>query len=78
MRGIFENKQLLMQSFEAAGVRPEEVDIVINTHLHFDHCGWKHNPQAGRDDRAYVSPTPATLCTGEKWNTATCSWSATR
>jgi glyoxylase-like metal-dependent hydrolase (beta-lactamase superfamily II) len=24
----------------AAGIRPEEVDIVINTHLHFDHCGW--------------------------------------
>ena len=40
MRGIFGNQQLLMQSFEAAGVRPEEVDIVINTHLHFDHCGW--------------------------------------
>ncbi|HZP01660.1 MAG TPA: MBL fold metallo-hydrolase [Terriglobia bacterium] len=22
------------------GIRPEDVDIVINTHLHFDHCGW--------------------------------------
>jgi glyoxylase-like metal-dependent hydrolase (beta-lactamase superfamily II) len=22
------------------GVKPENVDIVINTHLHFDHCGW--------------------------------------
>jgi glyoxylase-like metal-dependent hydrolase (beta-lactamase superfamily II) len=21
-------------------VRPEQVDIVVNTHLHFDHCGW--------------------------------------
>ena len=24
----------------AHGVKPENVDIVINTHLHFDHCGW--------------------------------------
>jgi glyoxylase-like metal-dependent hydrolase (beta-lactamase superfamily II) len=24
----------------AAVVSPEDVDIVINTHLHFDHCGW--------------------------------------
>jgi len=24
----------------AAGVRPEEVDVVINTHLHADHVGW--------------------------------------
>ena len=24
----------------AQGVKPEQVDFVINTHLHFDHCGW--------------------------------------
>ncbi|MFF4370900.1 MBL fold metallo-hydrolase [Streptomyces sp. NPDC001594] len=24
----------------AAGVRPEEVDVVVNTHLHADHVGW--------------------------------------
>ena len=40
MRGIFDAQQLLLQSFDAAHVKPEEVDIVINTHLHFDHCGW--------------------------------------
>src|SRR3978361_829620 len=40
MRDIHQNKELLPSSLAAAGVRPEEVDIVINTHLHFDHCGW--------------------------------------
>lgn len=39
-RGIYDVKQQLPQSFAAAGIRPEEVDVVINTHLHFDHCGW--------------------------------------
>src|SRR4051812_39442238 len=24
----------------AAGVRPEDVDLVVNTHLHVDHVGW--------------------------------------
>lgn len=24
----------------AAGVKPEEVDLVVNTHLHVDHVGW--------------------------------------
>ncbi|HMF54394.1 MAG TPA: MBL fold metallo-hydrolase, partial [Edaphobacter sp.] len=40
MREILENQELLPKSLAAAGVRPEEVDIVINSHLHFDHCGW--------------------------------------
>jgi glyoxylase-like metal-dependent hydrolase (beta-lactamase superfamily II) len=40
LRGIYDAKQLLPQAFAAAEIRPEEVDIVINTHLHFDHCGW--------------------------------------
>ena len=22
------------------GIEPDDIDIVINTHLHFDHCGW--------------------------------------
>jgi glyoxylase-like metal-dependent hydrolase (beta-lactamase superfamily II) len=39
-RSIHKNQVLLMKSFEEAGVSPDEVDIVINTHLHFDHCGW--------------------------------------
>jgi glyoxylase-like metal-dependent hydrolase (beta-lactamase superfamily II) len=40
MKQIHQNQELLPASLAAAGVRPEEVDIVINTHLHFDHCGW--------------------------------------
>ncbi|NYF78437.1 MBL fold metallo-hydrolase [Granulicella arctica] len=40
MKEIHGNQELLPASLAAAGVRPEEVDIVINTHLHFDHCGW--------------------------------------
>ncbi|WIY06083.1 MBL fold metallo-hydrolase [Amycolatopsis mongoliensis] len=24
----------------AAGVRPEDVDVVVNTHIHYDHVGW--------------------------------------
>ena len=40
LRSIYDSKQLLPESFRAAGIRPEEVDIVINSHLHFDHCGW--------------------------------------
>ena len=28
------------EQLAAHGVKPEQIDFVINTHLHFDHCGW--------------------------------------
>ena len=37
-----------------AGVRPEDVDLVINTHLHVDHVGWN----TYLDDRAWVPTFP--------------------
>jgi glyoxylase-like metal-dependent hydrolase (beta-lactamase superfamily II) len=30
----------LLANLAAGGVSLEDIDIVINTHLHFDHCGW--------------------------------------
>jgi len=40
MKEIHQNQELLPASLAVAGVTPEEVTHVINTHLHFDHCGW--------------------------------------
>lgn len=37
---IFETQEKLLDNLRATGVSPEEIDIVINSHLHFDHCGW--------------------------------------
>src|ERR1700761_1264293 len=30
----------LLTNLSAAGIAPQDIDIIINTHLHFDHCGW--------------------------------------
>ncbi|MFJ2745199.1 MBL fold metallo-hydrolase [Streptomyces sp. NPDC087440] len=38
-----------------AGVRPEEVDVVVNTHLHSDHVGW--NTRASGDAAEPWVPT---------------------
>ncbi|MFL6429168.1 MAG: MBL fold metallo-hydrolase [Acidobacteriaceae bacterium] len=40
VRSIFDSKAWLPESFNEAGIRLEDVDVVINSHLHFDHCGW--------------------------------------
>ena len=39
----------LKDSLARAGVAPEDVDLVINTHLHFDHAGGNTRPINGRD-----------------------------
>jgi glyoxylase-like metal-dependent hydrolase (beta-lactamase superfamily II) len=49
---IFGQPAKLLDSLGAAGIAPEDVDIVLNTHLHFDHCGWNTMRQAGK-----VAPT---------------------
>lgn len=30
----------LTEHLAERGVTPEKIDVVVNTHLHFDHCGW--------------------------------------
>ena len=47
----FEGRGLPQQLAER-GVRPEQIDIVVNTHLHFDHCG-------GNTQMVDGKPTPA-------------------
>ncbi|MFZ0770362.1 MAG: MBL fold metallo-hydrolase [Candidatus Sulfotelmatobacter sp.] len=43
----------LLANLAAGGVAPEDIDIVINTHLHFDHCGWN----TARDKAGKIVPT---------------------
>ena len=43
----------LLDHLAAGGVAPEDIDIVINTHLHFDHCGWN----TVRDKDGKIVPT---------------------
>jgi glyoxylase-like metal-dependent hydrolase (beta-lactamase superfamily II) len=43
----------LLSNLSAAGIAPDDIDIVINTHLHFDHCGWNTT----RDKNGKIVPT---------------------
>jgi len=43
----------LLDNLSAANIAPEDIDIVINSHLHFDHCGWN----TVRDKTGKIVPT---------------------
>jgi glyoxylase-like metal-dependent hydrolase (beta-lactamase superfamily II) len=45
---IFRQPAKLLDNLNAAGISPEDIDIVINSHLHFDHCGWNTMIKDGR------------------------------
>ncbi|MDP9161815.1 MAG: MBL fold metallo-hydrolase [Acidobacteriota bacterium] len=40
MAKIYGQPAELLHNLSAAEISPEDIDVVINTHLHFDHCGW--------------------------------------
>jgi len=40
LKSIYGSQELLLTNLAETGLRPDQIDIVINTHLHFDHCGW--------------------------------------
>ncbi len=49
---IYKQPAKLLDNLHALGVAPEDIDIVINTHLHFDHCGWNTVRRDGK-----IAPT---------------------
>jgi glyoxylase-like metal-dependent hydrolase (beta-lactamase superfamily II) len=48
VKSFYQPKELLLQNLHDAGLAPEDIDIVINSHLHFDHCGWNTVYKNGR------------------------------
>ena len=60
----------LLAELAALDVAPEDVDIVINTHLHADHCGW--NTRAGEDGGLKPTfPNARYLIERGEWEAAT-------
>jgi glyoxylase-like metal-dependent hydrolase (beta-lactamase superfamily II) len=43
-----DHSRILPGELATLGLRPEDIDIVINTHLHFDHCGWNVRFEDGK------------------------------
>ena len=60
----------LLTSLAALDVAPEDVDIVVNTHLHADHCGWN---TSASDEGVLVPtfPNATYVISGAEWEAAT-------
>jgi len=53
----FSPQAKLLYNLRAAGCEPGDVDIVINSHLHFDHCVWNTVRDAGKIAATFPNAT---------------------
>src|SRR6478672_8733518 len=62
MYGVFRERPFAESLRAIAGCSPEDIDIVINTHLHFDHAGgntsWKDEGRRVKDEGADIRIHP--------------------
>ena len=56
-RNIYDNQARLLTSLQGGGVSPEDIHVVINTHLHFDHCGW-NTVRQGDNEKGKIVARP--------------------
>ncbi len=59
----------LMQALEAEGCEPSDIDFVIHSHLHLDHCGWATREVDGVFQPAF--PNARYIVQSREWEAAT-------
>lgn len=66
------DKGTLLSDLASIGVAPEDIDVVINTHLHADHCGWNTRLVAGPegDVLAPTFPNAEYIVMRQEWDAA--------
>lgn len=62
--GVMRSRTLL-ENLQELGLQPEDIDIVVNTHLHFDHCGW--NVRCKDGERVPAFPRARYLIQRGEW-----------
>lgn len=63
--GVFESEHVLLRSLESIGVRASDIDVVVLSHLHFDHAGGILAPYA-RDTAPRLLFERATFVVGRR------------
>ncbi|QSX77184.1 MBL fold metallo-hydrolase [Agrilutibacter solisilvae] len=68
--GVVESRHVLLDSLAAAGFKPEDVDVVVLSHLHFDHAGGVLAPWAEGEAPKLVFPNATYVVGREHWERA--------
>jgi len=69
--GVVEDQHVLLDSLAAAGFKPEDVDVVVLSHLHFDHAGGVLAKWEEGQVPSLVFPNASYVVGREHWERAT-------
>jgi glyoxylase-like metal-dependent hydrolase (beta-lactamase superfamily II) len=68
--GVVESHHVLLESLAALGVAPEDVDVIVLTHLHFDHAGGLLTAYAEGQAPQLVFPRARYVVGADAWERA--------
>ena len=68
--GVVEDTHVLLASLAALGIEPKHVDVVVLSHLHFDHAGGVLTPFAAGAQPQLVFPNATYVVGAEAWQRA--------
>jgi glyoxylase-like metal-dependent hydrolase (beta-lactamase superfamily II) len=57
----------LLRNLEAVGVAPQDIDTVVLSHLHFDHCGGLLTPYSEEKEQELVFPNASFVVGKRHW-----------
>jgi glyoxylase-like metal-dependent hydrolase (beta-lactamase superfamily II) len=69
--GVIETEHVLLQSLAKRSVRPEQIDVVVLSHLHFDHAGGLLTPWKQDAEPDLVFPNAHYVVSEKAWQRAT-------
>lgn len=68
--GVVEDQHVLLQSLAAIGIEPGDVDVIVLSHLHFDHAGGVLSAWQDGVAPSLVFPNAAYVVGAEAWQRA--------
>jgi len=68
--GVVEDRHVLLDSLRAAGFEHEDIDVIVLSHLHFDHAGGLLAPWAEGRAPELLFPNATFLVGAEQWQRA--------
>jgi glyoxylase-like metal-dependent hydrolase (beta-lactamase superfamily II) len=68
--GVVEEHHVLVQSLAAIGVTPQDIDVVVLSHLHFDHAGGALTKYEANQPARLMFPRATYVVGAEAWQRA--------